>query len=246
MKRLILISVLAAVCGGALASVVFANLAQDGSFEQGFEQTTTINGGWPNNAGLYAAIGHNNSPDTIPGWTVSGAADWHDSSVTTSEPHAQDGFRFVDLNGGNDTPGATLSQSIATTANGAYILSFYYAAHPYCSSFNTRSMLVSAGSASGVFTANAVLEGYANTPFPVWKAGTLSFTASGAATTLSFQSLTNFDCGGPLVDNVSVEQVLPTTTDQCKEGGWQAYGVFKNQGDCVSFVATQGKNPPAN
>jgi hypothetical protein len=38
---------------------------------------------------------------------------------------------------------------------------------------------------------------------------------------------------------------LPTSQDQCKNGGWQTYGVFKNQGDCVSFVATKGKNPPA-
>jgi hypothetical protein len=37
---------------------------------------------------------------------------------------------------------------------------------------------------------------------------------------------------------------LPTTKDQCKDGGWQTFGVFKNQGDCVSFVATGGKNPP--
>jgi hypothetical protein len=37
---------------------------------------------------------------------------------------------------------------------------------------------------------------------------------------------------------------LPTTKDQCKNGGWRAYGVFKNQGDCVSFVATKGKNQP--
>jgi hypothetical protein len=37
---------------------------------------------------------------------------------------------------------------------------------------------------------------------------------------------------------------LPTTKDQCKKGGWQDFGVFKNQGDCVSFVAT-GKHPPA-
>ena len=38
---------------------------------------------------------------------------------------------------------------------------------------------------------------------------------------------------------------LPTSKDDCKNGGWQVYGVFKNQGDCVSFVATGGKNPPA-
>lgn len=38
---------------------------------------------------------------------------------------------------------------------------------------------------------------------------------------------------------------LPTTGDQCQKGGWAAYGVFKNHGDCVSFVATKGKNLPA-
>ena len=38
---------------------------------------------------------------------------------------------------------------------------------------------------------------------------------------------------------------LPTSKEQCKRGGWQAYGVFKNQGDCVSFVATGGRNHPA-
>jgi hypothetical protein len=38
---------------------------------------------------------------------------------------------------------------------------------------------------------------------------------------------------------------LPTLKDQCKNGGWQSYGVFKNQGDCISFLATGGKNPPS-
>jgi hypothetical protein len=29
-------------------------------------------------------------------------------------------------------------------------------------------------------------------------------------------------------------------------GGWRSFGsVFKNQGDCVSFVATGGKNSPS-
>jgi hypothetical protein len=38
------------------------------------------------------------------------------------------------------------------------------------------------------------------------------------------------------------------TKDQCKNGGWQTNfpaGTFKNQGDCVSFFATGGKNPPS-
>jgi hypothetical protein len=40
---------------------------------------------------------------------------------------------------------------------------------------------------------------------------------------------------------------VPTDKDQCKKGGWQNYTnasgqAFKNQGDCVSYVATGGKN----
>ena len=40
-------------------------------------------------------------------------------------------------------------------------------------------------------------------------------------------------------------EAFPTGKDQCKDDGWQTFGVFKNQGDCVSFVATGGKNSPA-
>lgn len=28
----------------------------------------------------------------------------------------------------------------------------------------------------------------------------------------------------------------------CQGAGWKRYGVFRNQGDCVSFVATDGRN----
>jgi hypothetical protein len=31
--------------------------------------------------------------------------------------------------------------------------------------------------------------------------------------------------------------VVPTSKDQCKNGGWRNFPQFKNQGDCVSFVA---------
>jgi hypothetical protein len=41
-------------------------------------------------------------------------------------------------------------------------------------------------------------------------------------------------------------QLAPTSASQCKNGGWQNYSnpTFKNQGDCVSFAATGGKNTP--
>jgi hypothetical protein len=34
----------------------------------------------------------------------------------------------------------------------------------------------------------------------------------------------------------------PTARQQCKSGGWRNFPGFKNEGDCVSFVATGGKN----
>lgn len=38
----------------------------------------------------------------------------------------------------------------------------------------------------------------------------------------------------------------PTTVEECKKGGWQNYGgLFKNQGDCVSYVVTGGRNQPS-
>lgn len=38
----------------------------------------------------------------------------------------------------------------------------------------------------------------------------------------------------------------PTSKSQCRHGGWKSFSTtFKNQGDCVSFVATKGHNPPS-
>jgi len=54
--------------------------------------------------------------------------------------------------------------------------------------------------------------------------------------------------GQPLITGdvvVHDAQPLPTSSDQCKNGGWQTFGVFKNQGDCISFVATTGENQPS-
>jgi hypothetical protein len=48
-----------------------------------------------------------------------------------------------------------------------------------------------------------------------------------------------------LAFKASFSPPLPTSTTQCINGGWKTYGVFKNQGACVAFVASGGKNPPS-
>ena len=71
-----------------------------------------------------------------------------------------------------------------------------------------------------------------------------AFFASGTSTNCGFQPFNE----GPLTEGDVVvidAPPLPTSKEQCKNGGWQGFGIFKNQGDCVSFVATGGRNQPA-
>ena len=67
------------------------------------------------------------------------------------------------------------------------------------------------------------------------------FPGPGCPAPLSFYTELQFSGDLVVVDG----RALPTSKEECKKGGWQTFGVFKNQGDCVSFVATGGKNPPA-
>ena len=108
-------------------------------------------------------------------------------------------------------------------------------------------------SATGGTVGNYTFDASGNTLSSMnWTPETYSFLATGTSTTLSFVSTTP-GAFGPALDNVVVTETVPTK-DDCKQGGWQTMidGVgnhFKNQGDCVSYFATKGKNlgalPPA-
>lgn len=57
------------------------------------------------------------------------------------------------------------------------------------------------------------------------------------------------DVDGDGIGTACDQTELPKTKDECKNNGWRNFkdgsATFKNQGDCVSFVATGGKNLPA-
>ena len=86
--------------------------------------------------------------------------------------------------------------------------------------------------------------------------GMATFELSGTGITSVTISPTT-GCSGDLwaffIDNVRFDTVesppppptMPTEKAECKNGGWEEFGVFKNQGDCVSYVATGGRNAPA-
>lgn len=184
----------------------------------------------------------------ITGWTVdTGSVDWVGSYWV-----AADGSRSVDLNG--DGP-AALSQGIATTIGNTYSVSFALSGNPVCEPTVKTLTVGASGADAQVFTFDIAAAG--NTPSDMkWEPRTYSFVATSATTTLTFTSTTSGVCG-PALDNIVVTETVPPpdteppTAADCKDDGWQkmtdtAGHVFKNQGDCVSFFATDGSNPAAD
>jgi hypothetical protein len=71
---------------------------------------------------------------------------------------------------------------------------------------------------------------------------------AGMTVRIRFAGVENLFFFNASVDDVRIQSVrlLPTTKEECKNGGWRSFGsTFKNQGDCISFVATNGRNQPA-
>jgi choice-of-anchor C domain-containing protein len=216
-----------AAAGLIVAPVAAAGPALlNGSFENG-----TSPGGF-----ITPVAGDNT---TISDWTVaSGTVDYIGSYWVSS-----DGSRSIDLNG--YTPGA-LSQTIATVAGHSYTVNFDLAGNPAgnFSSPAVKTLDVDAGGAPSSYSFDTTGHTTSNMG---WQQQTFNFTAIGTSTTLTFTSTTGGASPfyGPALDNVSVAVEAPTNKDQCKNDGWKEYSVFKNQGDCVSFVATKGKNLPS-
>ena len=78
-----------------------------------------------------------------------------------------------------------------------------------------------------------------------WTDAGYSFVANGSSTTITFTSTTQ-SVSGPTVDDIRITETVATGAS-CKNSGWKTMhdsvgNSFKNQGDCVSFYATEGKN----
>jgi choice-of-anchor C domain-containing protein len=218
---------------GGLAAVALsgAALAFSGPTNASFETGTYVD----NSFGFEQL----NAGDTsLDGWTVdAGSVDW----IGTYWP-AQDGSMSIDMSG---LDAGTLSQTFATTVGNTYTVSFYLSGNP-AGPPAVKTLNVSA---TGGTVSSYSFDASANTlSSMIWTQETYSFLATGTSTTLSFVSTTPGPFG-PALDNVVVTETVPTKND-CKDGGWRtmidgAGNHFKNQGDCVSYFATKGRNPGA-
>jgi choice-of-anchor C domain-containing protein len=171
----------------------------------------------------------------ITDWTVvSGTVDYVGTYWQASE-----GSRSIDMTGQS---AGTIRQMVPTVTGGKYMVSFDMSGNPDGGPA-VKSMNVEAGGTPETFTYDVVTAGNTDANMK-WAPKLFQFTATGTTTPLTFASL---DSGfyGPALDNVTVKQYLPISKGDCKKGGWEDFGVFKNQGDCVSYVATGGTNMPA-
>lgn len=196
-----LIAALLALPCAALGS----NLLANGSFESP-------------GAGCFAGT------TSLPGWTVTtGNIDIMD--VTCSDMAAADGTYFIDLTGSHGAGAGTINQTVATTVGAQYNLSFYFGGNPqwqtqagnpfsiYPNDGPIKSMdvLINGVQQGNTYSVDTTGLAYTN---PDWMFESVTFTATSASTTLSFESLNgaNGTVYGPLLDGVSLSPVpLPAT-----------------------------------
>ena len=171
----------------AAAVPAHANLLVNGSFEQG----AFVNQG---NQTMSLAAGS----IVIDGWTVlTDPTAW----INAGNPFglaASDGSRFLDLtNYSAGAPFAGMSQSFATMAGATYTLSFDLGGSNAWG--RPDALIASAAGTSATFTTGPAS---AATPNNDWYHESMTFTATGATTTLTLQGSAGFNYIG--LDNVSV------------------------------------------
>jgi choice-of-anchor C domain-containing protein len=209
----------------SLAGSAFAfSGASNGSFEVGTFTTDPFDTLVPGSTAL-------------TGWTVeSGSIDWIGSYWPASQ-----GSRSIDLTGFN---AGAISQTLTTTIGNTYIVTFDLSGNP-AGPPTTKTLTVGAtGAPTTAYTFDTAAAGNTLTDMN-WAPQTYSFLATSTSSVLTFTSTTD-GFWGPALDNVTVTEDAVTAAD-CKDGGWETTidtqgNGFKNQGDCVSFFATKGKN----
>ena len=211
-----------AFVGGA--SAAFTGLT-NGSFED--------SGTYADNGSGFQQL---DAPNTsIDGWSVdAGSVDW----IGTYWP-APDGAMSIDMSGAD---AGTLSQTFDTTIGNTYTVTFLLSGNP-AGPPTVKTLEVSAtGGTTALFAHDTT---GTDLTTMVWAPQTYTFLATSASTTLTFTSTTG-GAFGPAIDAVAVTEDV-AEKDDCKNGGWESMldtsgNSFKNQGDCVSFFATKGKN----
>lgn len=166
--------------------------------------TTLRNGGFerpalPSGPGVQTFI----AGEKIAGWKVkSGQVDVvSEARITPGE-----GSQFLDLNG---TSAGTIVTKLDTVIGQSYTVSFLFAGNPENPAVTLHALTAKAGRASLVVVADTA---DATTLDPGWQVATFTFTATKATTKLSFAGDPTNGPTGPILDDVTVQEVAPALT----------------------------------
>jgi choice-of-anchor C domain-containing protein len=183
---------------------------------------------------------------SLTGWTVvSGSVDWINGYWTS-----EDGSKSIDMNGtpnaSNTSTVGTIEQSFSTLPGASYTVSFWLAGNPDGGP-SVKSLSVNA--TGGTLQSYSFDTSSTSNTDMGWVPETYTFIATSSSATLTFSAdSSNTSNNGAALDNVSVTGA-PTAGAQCKNGGWQVLSnpttgvAFTNQGQCVSYLATNGDVP---
>ena len=151
------------------------------------------------------------SVTTIPGWTVKvGNIDIESSVLNCSQVAAPaSGKHWIDLTG---TAAATIEQTVATTIGKHYRLTFYFGGNsewqPTCTfggglnDASLKSMSVYINGSVPIIANYSINTAGQPCTTANWTFEGLVFTATSAATTITFQSFDTTGVYGPLLDGV--------------------------------------------
>src|SRR5439155_12470169 len=139
------------------------------------------------------------------------------------------------------------------TIGNTYTVAFDLSGNPACGPSIKTLAVGATGATAETFSYDPAVAGTTLSDMK-WDTRTYVFVASTAAASLTFTSTTAGICG-PALDNIVITETVappsetqPTTLSDCKDEGWLTVvdgdgNHFKNQGDCVSYVATKHRNP---
>jgi choice-of-anchor C domain-containing protein len=194
MKRLVLVTVLAAAATMAMGPAAHATSIINGNFEQG---PTASNG-------YYAELGGGST--ALTGWTVGGNSVDYINPAPGNPYWVTLGGLGVDLSG--SAPGS-LSQTLATTAGQTYKVYFDMSGNPDGDPKIKTLDVDATGAATQTYTFDTTgVTSYADMG---WTRMQYSFTATGASTVLTFADRTIGSPYGSAIANVSIAVPEPAT-----------------------------------
>ena len=171
---------------------------------------------WVNNTGLGSDDWITSGATAIPGWSnVAGAANefWVTSPNSyglSASPGNASSF-FVDLTGqANDKPYGGIEQTITTTPDTAYTLTFALGSSTIYNNSGAGAAALSASATGTVLLASSLFT-LAPTSTNAWATETLDFTANSTSTTIEFLGDSQYTSEYTGLDDVSVTAQSSTT-----------------------------------